>query len=210
VINTQLVFQRLDLGTSRFASVQKVRAVVAESNNPQQKAEELIFQILGLKATYDTTDHARLVAQAVVDEAWKVNHAIDNEQELLTVCEARIVKYMGDPNNACHFVKPAPDYRAVATVSKQVTTLIETKVEVKKNGSMKKGGAQLLARELYTNFVLNCKPEDALDNQGFIRLLVKELNMSKEGATTYAYNCKKVLGQPAGGMKQSKKGRKAK
>lgn len=209
MINTQLVFQRLDLGTSRFASVQKVRAVVDESSNPQQKAEELIFQILGLKARYDTTDHARLVAQAVVDEAWKANHAIDNEQELLTGCEARIVKYMGDPNNACHFVKPAL-YQAVATVSKQVTTLIETKVEVKQDGSMKKGGKEVLARELYTKFVLNCKSEDALDNQGFIRLMVKELNMSKACATTYAYNCKKVLGQPVGGMKQSKKGRKAK
>lgn len=208
MINTQLVFERLDLGASRFAAVQAVRTVVESDANPQEKAQELIFQIIGIKATYDNPDRARLVAQAVVDEAWKAEHKIDNEQELLHICEVRIEKFMTDPKNACHFVKPVM-YQAVATTSQQVTTLVETKVEVKADGKMKKGGKETLAQELYKKFVLEVKPEDALDNQGFIKLLIKELDMSKAGATTYAYNCKAKLGEPVGGMKKSKKGRKA-
>jgi hypothetical protein len=35
--------------------------------------------------------------------------------------------------------------------------------------------------------------EVPLTNQGFIKLLMDELDMSKAGATTYSYNCKKAL-----------------
>ena len=206
MVNTQLVFERLDLGTSRFAAVQAVQAAIETAEQPQEKAQDLIFQIIGIKVVYDNADKARLVAKAVADEAWKANHQISNEEEILKICEVRIDKFMAA--EPWHFAKPQV-YQAVATEQKQVSELVETKVEVKTNGSMKKGGKEVLARELYKKFVLEVKPEDALDNQGFIKLLIKELDMSKAGATTYAYNCKKALGEPVGGMKKSKKGRKA-
>jgi hypothetical protein len=49
-----------------------------------------------------------------------------------------------------------------------------------------------------------------MTNQQFIALVMKELKMSKPGATTYAYNAKKELGEPEGGIVKAKKGRKAK
>jgi hypothetical protein len=96
----------------------------------------------------------------------------------------------------------------VAADVKQVVKGIDMKVAVKANGKIKKGGKQILAAELYKKFVLEATK--AATNQEFIAILVKELDMSKSGATTYAYNCKKQLGEPAGGIVKAKKGRKAK
>ena len=66
---------------------------------------------------------------------------------------------------------------------------IDDKVEVKADGKIKKGGKQILAAELYKKHVV--ETENPVDNQGFIKILMAELGMTKAGATTYAYNCKK-------------------
>ena len=61
------------------------------------------------------------------------------------------------------------------------------------DGSIKKGGKELLAVELYKKYTseLNGAP---YQNQAFIAILVAQLGMSKAGATTYNYNMKKKFG----------------
>jgi len=209
MINTEKVFERLDLGTSRVTSVIAVRTAIddeAESNK-KAKAEDLIFQLLGVKVVYEDQKKARFVAMKVAEEAWKVNHKIDDEQMFLHDVEVKIDAFMTNPNNAFMFVKPE-SYSAEPTEMKAVVAGVDTEVAIKKDGSIKKGGKEVLARELYKKHVL--ESNEPLSNQGFIAVLIKDLGMSKAGATTYAYNCKKALGEPEGGIVKSKKGRKAK
>jgi flavin-binding protein dodecin len=206
MLNTQQVFERLQLGTSRVTAVQAIREAIEDAADPKAKAEEIIFQVLGVKATYDDAQKARYVAMAVGEDAWKANHAIDDENTFLHACEARIDAFMANPRNTFIFVKPA--YQAVQGEMKQVAKTVDIQVEVKKDGSIKKGGREAIAQALWKKHVLEATTP--LSNQEFIALLMKESGMGKPGATTYAYNCRKELGEPAGGLTKSKKGRKAK
>lgn len=206
MINTEAVFQRLNLGSSRTDAVQRIRELVEGANDPAAKASGVIKDILGLETKYEDDGRALHIAQKVAEEVFKANHKVDNENELLTQCEKFVDAFRADPKNAWMFAKPTRNVEPTET--KQVVKGIDTKVEVKANGKIKKGGKQVLAAELYKKHVLEAKK--AATNQEFIAILVKELGMSKAGATTYAYNCKKQLGEPAGGIVKAKKGRKAK
>lgn len=205
MLNTKAVFERLNLGTTGQHALQTVREKIDLANDPLAKSNELINTMVGVDRKYDNAIFARLVAMAVADNAFKVNHEIADVEEFLNQAEARIKKLMDDPNNAFMFVPTVRTVTGAPTVTKDIAGV---KVAVKDNGKIKKGGKELAAHELYKKHVLeSAKPAS---NQEFIAVLMKELQMSKAGATTYAYNCKKKLGEPAGGIVKAKKGRKAK
>jgi hypothetical protein len=187
-------------------SVQAIRAVIEDANDPLAKANELIFQILGVKVTYEDEAKARYIAMAVAEGSWKANHQIEDESAFLSACEARIDAFIADPINAFFFAKPA--YTPSQGELKQVATTVDVQVEVKADGKIKKGGREVIAEALWKKHVLEATTP--LSNQEFIALLMKESGMGKPGARTYAYNCKKTLGEPAGGLVKSKRGRKAK
>lgn len=210
MLNTKQILHDLDLGQSRIAAIQAVRLKIEQAKDPLQAAKDIVVDILGILVNYEDPEKARLVAQAVVDESWQRDHNIIDEQELLTKCEARVTAFMADPANAWMSWKVKPvQYEAVQTTNQQVTTLVDNKVAVKKDGTMKKGGKQELALALYKKFVLDVKPEEALDNKGFIAMLMKELDMTILGARTYAYNCRQALGEPVGGLRKAKSGKKS-
>lgn len=204
MLNTEHAFVRLNLGKSSGEAVQMISRAIKEDSAPIAKAVKLIRDITGIERSYDDEDVARLTAMAIGDEAFKVNHVIDDVEAFVDKCEQRARKFRFDDNNAFHFVKPEPEVGATETV----IAGIDVKVGVKADGKIKKGGKEILALELYKVHMLETK--NPLTNQGFIAVLVKELGMSKAGATTYAYNCRKKLGEPAGGIVKAKKGRKAK
>ena len=55
---------------------------------------------------------------------------------------------------------------------------------------IKNGGRKILVQNLYQKHVIDAVPP--MPNKEFVELLVKELGMSKAGATTYAYEAKKA------------------
>ncbi len=63
----------------------------------------------------------------------------------------------------------------------------ETVSEVATPRKTREGTKQQQAVEMYRNF--NGTREE------FVQKLVKELNMTEKGATTYYYNCKKIVGK---------------
>jgi hypothetical protein len=65
---------------------------------------------------------------------------------------------------------------------------IEAKVVVHASGKIKKGGKQVLAKEMYQRNVI----ENGMVNKEFVQLLIKELDMTLQGANTYAYNMRKA------------------
>jgi hypothetical protein len=204
--NTKAVFERLNYGRDRLEAVQKVREVIQAAADPLAKAISVINDIIGLKPTFEDPILARVTAQKVAEEAFKANHVVDNEEAFLANAREYATKFTTDPKNQWMFAKD--DTSATPSEAVQFVEGIDVKVEVKANGKIKKGGKQVLAAELYKKHVLEATT--AMTNQEFIACLVKELGMSKAGATTYAYNCKKAQGEPAGGLVKAKKGRKAK
>ncbi|MGZ8924527.1 MAG: hypothetical protein ACXW2E_01460 [Nitrososphaeraceae archaeon] len=74
----------------------------------------------------------------------------------------------------------------------QVLPDIETKVIVNKSGKIKKGGKQILAKEMFLMHVINA--EIPMSNQDFQQLLIKELKMTFMGSNTYLYNLRKEFG----------------
>lgn len=208
MLNTKAVFERLNLGTSGLDAIQVVRKEIDQAADPLAKSNELINTIVGVDRKYGNLIFARMVAMAVADNAFKANHEIGDVEEFLNQAEARINALMADPNNRFMFVEAESDRRNVEPTEMKSIEGVEMKVAVKANGKIKKGGKEILAHELYKKHVLEAAT--AATNQEFIAVLMKQLQMSKAGATTYAYNCKKKLGEPAGGIVKAKKGRKAK
>ncbi len=132
-----------------------------------------------------------MVAQHVVEVAVK-NEMFDPE-ETIVAGEVRAHSLMTNPVMAFAFVATAESTgmgSSVNTGKGDTTTMISgTEVVVKSDGSLKKGGKQVIANQMYEEHVVNGN----LSNQEFIRLLMTELNMSKAGSTTYAYNSSKLF-----------------
>lgn len=208
MLNTAAVFTRLDLGTSAASAVQRIREEVEGATDQTKRANELIKAITGVDYEFKDATFARLVAMGCGEGAFKANHQIDDPAIFVDGIVTRVDKMMADPGNAWMFVKPVST--AVTGTVVQVVKDLDVKVAVKDNGKIKKGGKQVLAAELYKKYVLNVAADKALDNQGFIAILMKELDMSLAGARTYAFNCKRDLGEPVGGLKKGKRGKKAK
>ena len=204
MLNTEHVFKRLQLGDTATEAIGKIRQLVTTDADPVAKAKSIVQAILGIEPTIETPEQARLIAMKVGESAFKVNHNIAEPADLLKSCQDYVSLFLANPANKWMFAvdSQVPEYTA------KVVKGIDVAVPVKDNGKIKKGGKQILAAELYKKYVLEAKKPAT--NQEFIMILVKELGMSKAGATTYAYNCKKQLGEPAGGLVKAKKGRKAK
>jgi len=131
-----------------------------------------------------------MIAQGVTETVVKnVGQPLD-EAEVLAHAKARVACLMSAPQHQWMFAKPEPT--ETSGEMQTVAAGIELKVAVKADGGIKKGGKQLIAAELYKLHVLNSATP--VDNQGMIKILMKELGMSKAGATTYNYDLKKKFG----------------
>lgn len=196
-----------DIPTSSMSgAVQKVRSLVENSMLPCNTASQLILDLTGVMVTFDDPTKARITAQIVVESVLKERGILDNQEELVHQAVDRATRFREDPSHAWFYA--AEVAQAKVENVQQVVEGVELKVAVTSEGKIKKGGKQVLAAELYKLHVLEA--DTALSNQEFIALLMKELQMSKAGATTYAYTVRKQLGDPEGGIVKSKKGRKAK
>lgn len=193
--------------TSPLGAVQTAREKMMQGNVLQGGLGcALINQLLGLNLTYDAfiepakdvkedllADYELMVAQAVAEHAVKnVGQPID-EVEVLTNARARAMRLLTSPQHAWMFAKPESTASGQSTEQVAVAAGIETKVAVKADGSIKKGGKEVLAIELYKKYVAELNGA-AYSNQAFIAILVAQLGMTKAGATTYNYNMKKKFG----------------
>lgn len=201
MLNVIAILQRLELPVFRASAIPAVRALVEQSPSPLVTAAKLVDDLIGVQCTFTDVRVARMVACAVVDNAILAGGDVADPISFLAAAEERVTKYLADPKNAWMFVEANVERNEVmSTPSDGVTT----QVVLKADGKIKKGGKQLLAADLYRVHVLeNTTP---ITNQDFVKVLMKELNMSKAGATTYAYDLKKKLGAPAGSLVMAKSG----
>lgn len=176
-------------------AVSSTHEVITGAADPVATANELIRMVARENAAMIGDEaQSRLVAKYAVESVAK-DKPFDLEAAI-----KRATKMLQKAGN--EFMKVSPVEQVYTSVKDQteikaVVEGIDVKVAVKADGSVKKGGKQVLALELFKKYVAEAG-DNALDNQGFIALLVKELGMSKAGATTYAYNAKKAYKEATG------------
>lgn len=202
MLDTRPALDRLGISTtSAMHAVQQVRLWIEDGAEADRlnRTNDLLQKVLGVKLTMaDVNDrpvatpitYAVTIAQAAVEQTIKQEGLVDNVDLLMSNARERASKFITTPAHAWMFA--VADVTETSTEQVAVADGIDVKVAVKADGKIKKGGKEILAIALYEKHVT--KSATPVDNQGFIAILMKELGMTKAGATTYNYNMKKKFG----------------
>lgn len=180
--SVQKILNEMEFNTESVVQmVQQIRTHISESADPIAKAKRLILAITDIDVNIPDVETAVPLAQFVAKASL--------EEE---VCDfpniiERAFSYVSELFKKHPWSAPKVATQTSGPVV-AVCDSIDVKVEVKADGSLKKGAKQILADELYKKHMLVDVP---LTNQQFIAILMTELKMTKAGSTTYAYNCKK-------------------
>lgn len=169
--------------------VQQVRTYIESAPIPVDAAIRVIYNITSIAVEFDDLETALHVAQYVAYDAVKLD-SYDFQASIDHAFKRTADLYAKNP-----WAKVAIEKATIARNEVAVVAGVDLKVAVKADGKIKKGGKGPLAAELYKIHVTNATAP--LSNQDFIKVLMKELDMSKAGATTYAYNCNKAAKQAA-------------
>ena len=170
--------------TSITRMVQQIRDCITNAANPVTRAQSIVRAITSIDVKLPDVETAipftQYVAKAAIEEA----EELKDHQPLIDRAFERVSELFKKHPWSAPRVESQTAGPVVAVVEG-----IDVKVEVKADGKIKKGGKQILAAELYKKHVTDA--ETPVDNQGFIKILMAELGMTKAGATTYRYNLAK-------------------
>lgn len=207
MLDTSHSFDQFDTNSNSIQGVvQAIREKIEGSAQPLVVAKAIIEQMIGAAPDLPDVRFARVLAQRIAVLLVEQEHHIVDVHGLVEAAVVYAKKYTTDPNKQWMWV-----VEDTATATEVSTTIegVQTQVAVNAvTGKIKKGGKQVLVLELYKKHVLDATPP--MTNQEFIQVVMKDLQMSKAGATTYAWTARKELGEPEGGIVKAKKGRKAK
>ena len=182
--SAQITIEAMDFDTKSTAHlVQQIRQYVESSASPIEAAQRIIRNITSIDVEIPNLETAVPLAQYVAMHSLNAEEGMKYE----TLIENGFT-YVSELFKKHPWASPKTD-SSTAPNTVAVVEGIDVKVEVKADGKIKKGGKQILAVELYKKHVL--ETETPVDNQGFIKILMAELGMTKAGSTTYAYNCRK-------------------
>jgi hypothetical protein len=204
MIDATHAFDSIDAPNKSIQSVvQSIREHIEMAPNPIVRAGAIIDTMIGIIPPIDDARYGRVLAQRIAVLIDEHAYILPNVQDIVTAADVYARKYITDPNKT--WMWATADAEAAADAQPVVVDGVVTQPA---SGKIKKGGKQVLVLDLYKAHVLEA--ETPLSNQEFVQVVMKELQMSKAGATTYAWNAKKELGEPEGGIVKAKKGRKPK
>lgn len=207
MLDTSHAFDQFtDSGNSAAHVVQAIREKIETAAQPLKTALAIIEDIIGA-VPHPITDarEARVMAQRLAVRSYEMEHKLIDVHGLAEEAAAYAKAYANDPKKQWMWVT---EEAAQAEEGKTHVEGVTVQVATNADGKIKKGGKQVLVLELYKKHVLETTPP--MTNQEFIQVVMKDLQMSKAGATTYAWTARKELGEPEGGIVKAKKGRKAK
>jgi hypothetical protein len=175
MVNIERLLKNLNINTtSRSAAVAGVREYIelAPEDKRLDAATMFFYEVFGMRPTVSDPVTARLAAQYAIDEVGQTNYEFGNAPMVLERAVERAELYKASPANAWQFV--------TSESQSSFKTDSDTPTAPKKN----KGTAS------WDLYVIHVKDAEApLTNIQFVEFLVKELEMTKSGARTYAYNC---------------------
>lgn len=182
--NAQITLEAMDFDVKVTAHlVQQIRQYIEVSASPISAAQRVIRNITSIDVEIPNIETAVPLAQYIAINALKAEEGMTYEALI-----ENGFTYVSELFKKHPWASPKTD-SSTAPNTVAVVEGIDVKVEVKADGKIKKGGKQILAVELYKKHVL--ETETPVDNQGFIKILMTELGMTKAGATTYRYNLAK-------------------
>lgn len=138
------------------------------------------FVSLDLKVATEL-EWAVTIAQYALQEAITAGGEVGDVPELFARATERAAKIIGNHKwmyTAAQAVAPAAEGEAI--------------VAKREDGTIKKGGKDVASQALYKKHVL--ETTEPMTSQQFVALLMSELQMTKSGANTYAFNVRKKLG----------------
>lgn len=186
--------------TSAITAVQQVRNIIEDGGDGKRVSlcSKLLLDLFSVQEDFrgHTSEKvgqqhvwALKITQAMVEFAIKSNCEIDNVDFMLAQARMRASNFILNPNNGWMFAVDEPPATAKTVETAAVTDKVDVQVEVKADGTMKKGGKGILAEALYKKFV--AEATTPITNMEFVKMLQDDLGMSLAGARTYAANCKK-------------------
>ena len=177
--------------------MQQIRDCITNASNPVNRAQSIVRAITSIDAKLPDIETAIPFTQYVAKAAVEADEELKDHQPIIDRAFERVSKlFKKHPWSA-----PRVETQTASPVV-AVCDGIDVKVEVKADGTVKKGGKKILTEALYKLHVLNA--EKPASNQEFIAVLMKELNVTKACATTYNYNARKEFGTPSGAEIKSK------
>lgn len=196
MLDANIALQREEIRIDTVnGAIYDVRCKIEDAPDRSAAAAKLLHEVIGVDVKFTDARIAVAAAQRVVMSIVNAKGIIGTDAEAQACverCIAEATRYVNDPVNAHHFAEE--EKIAEATTMVAVAEDLEIKVEVKANGKIKKGGKGPASEEMYQKRVITAPVGARISNQEFIAMLMKELDMSKPGATTYAYNCDNKFG----------------
>lgn len=191
MLNVKSMLDRYNIRyTNKVFAVADISERVMGAVDPCYMATKIFNDLLNIPVPFKDPVHARTAAKHMVRDIITCNCQLD-EEDIADIIEAAIEyadQFCADSTNS--YLWAQPDETKVDIPTIQLIEGIDVKVAIREDGKIKKGGKQVLAAELYDKFIkLAIEP---LSNQLFIQLLIDKLDMTKQGATTYAYNLRKA------------------
>jgi hypothetical protein len=180
-----------NLGITQTSTARAIREVteIVNQSNPLTGAANFIKSILDIKVKFADENVARVTASAVIEAVLKVNGQVEDANVLYEAAVARAMKHINTPSNHWMYVTESEEANSIKETRAFVDG-IDTKVNVKADGTIGRGGKQILAAELFDLHVVNSATP--CDNACFVKILMKDLGMSIAGARTYAHNLRKA------------------
>jgi hypothetical protein len=191
MLDTTHVLHRNNIRTeSVIFAVADTSNLIMDSSNPIHTATKLVMDVVSVAIKFDDVVFARVFCKHLIRDVVASGCIIDPDDidMFLEQASEYANQFCADSSNSHLWSQPDAEG---SMEPQQVTKIegIEQQVAVNENGKIKKGGKALLAAELFQTHVLDA--EVPIDNKSFVALLMEKLEMTKAGATTYAYNLRK-------------------
>lgn len=191
MINVQSTLVHMNIShTSITNALQALRGRLGRAESIQAGAAKFIHDLLDVDVKFTNVDRARITAFAVLEKALQLQCQIPDADEVMIAANERAEKFLADPINSWMFARQSELTPVTAGDTVAVVDGLETKVEVRADGKIKKGGKQILANEMYVKLVIESAAP--ISNTDFVKELVSKLGMTTAGARTYAYNAAKA------------------
>lgn len=190
MLNVTHTLDRMEISsTSVSRAINVVSELIMATEDYCKESTKLIKSILSLDMTFTDPNLARLTAMAMIELVVKAKGEIADEEALLTAAADRAIVFYTNPKHQWMYAR---EVTVDTKETKAVATGIDVKVAVRADGTIGRGGKQVLALELFKKHVL--ESATPLSNADFVKLLMKELQMTLPGARTYSHNLRKQNG----------------
>jgi hypothetical protein len=193
MLNVGPILDKLNIRrTNVVFAVTDAGAYVSNSVYPLAGAQKIFNDILGANMIFTDPVFARVATKKLIQLVVDNQCIIDETgKDLLIKASVEYAQaFVDDPKNSYLWAQPSEE-------SAQNTPVlfvegIDRKVVVNANGGLKKGGKKVMSFELYDKYIT--KAEVPATRKEFIKILVDNLGLTDQAASTYHYNLKS--GQP--------------